>query len=231
VAGSADEASMATLARGKLRDKVPQLERALRGRMGAHQRFILARQLAHVDALDELIEQLSAEVEQRLRPFVEALVRLDTIPGVGPRTAETLLAELGPDLSRFPTAGHLASWAGMCPGNDESAGKRRSGKSRKGDQWLRSALIEAAQAAARTRGSYLGAQFRRIAARRGKKKALVAVGHTILVIAYHLLKHGGTYEDLGANYFDERDRQAVARRLIRRLEALGYDVTPRDSAA
>src|SRR5262249_6836084 len=161
---------------------------------------------------------------QRLRPFVEALVRLDTIPGVGPRTAETLLAEIGPDLSRFPTAGHLASWAGMCPGNDESAGKRRSGKTRNGDQWLRSALIEAAQAPARTRGSYLGAQFRRIAARRGKKKALVAVGHTILVIAYHLLTEQADYCELGSLYFDQRDQERVTRRLVSRLQALGYIV-------
>jgi transposase len=225
VAGTSDPASLAELAHGKLRDKLPQLERALTGRVGAHQRFLLAQQLAHLDALDELIERLSAEVQQRLRPFVAAVARLDTIPGVGSRTAETLVAELGVDLSRFPTAAHLASWAGMCPGNDESAGKRRSGKTRKGDPWLRSILIEAAQAAGRTRGTYLRAQYHRLAARRGKKKALVAVGHSILVIAYHLLRQQTTYRDLGPLYFDQHDEHRVTRRLVHRLQALGYTVS------
>jgi transposase len=225
VAGTADPASLAELATGKLRTKLPQLERALTGRVGAHQRFLLAQQLAHVDALDELIERLSAEVQERLRPFVATVARLDTIPGVGLRTAETLVAEIGTDLGRFPTSGHLASWAGMCPGNDESAGKRRTGTTRKGDQWLRSALIEAAQAAGRSRGTYLAAQYHRLAARRGKKKALVAVGHTILVIAYHLLTEQTEYRDLGPLHFDQRDQPHVARRLVNRLQALGYTVT------
>jgi transposase len=225
VAGTGDPGSLAELATGKLRTKLPQLERALTGRVGAHQRFLLAQQLAHVDALDELIERLSAEVQERLRPFVAAVARLDTIPGVGLRTAETLVAEIGTDLARFPTSGHLASWAGMCPGNDESAGKRRSGTTRKGDQWLRAALIEAAQAAGRSRGTYLGAQYHRLAARRGKKKALVAVGHTILVIAYHLLTEQTEYRDLGPLHFDQRDEPRVTRRLVNRLQALGYTVT------
>jgi transposase len=225
VAGTGDPGSLAELATGKLRTKLPQLERALTGRVGAHQRFLLAQQLAHVDALDELIERLSAEVQERLRPFVAAVARLDTIPGVGLRTAETLVAEIGTDLARFPTSGHLASWAGMCPGNDESAGKRRTGTTRKGDQWLRAALIEAAQAAGRSRGTYLGAQYHRLAARRGKKKALVAVGHTILVIAYHLLTEQTEYRDLGPLHFDQRDEPRVTRRLVNRLQALGYTVT------
>jgi transposase len=225
VAGTGDPGSLAELATGKLRTKLPQLERALTGRVGAHQRFLLAQQLAHVDALDELIERLSAEVQERLRPFVAAVARLDTIPGVGLRTAETLVAEIGTDLARFPTSGHLASWAGMCPGNDESAGKRRTGTTRKGDQWLRAALIEAAQAAGRSRGTYLGAQYHRLAARRGKKKALVAVGHTILVIAYHLLTEQTEYRDLGPLHFDQRDQPRVTRRLVNRLQALGYTVT------
>ena len=224
VAGTSDPTSLAELARGKLRDKLPLLERALTGRVGAHQRFLLAQQLAHLESLDELIERLNAEVSERLRPFVTALARLDTIPGVGPRTAETLVAELGTDLHRFPTAAHLASWAGLCPGNDESAGKRRSGKTRKGDPWLRTALIEAAQAAGRTRGTYLAAQYHRLAGRRGKKKALVAVGHTILVIAYHLLTEQTDYRELGPLHFDQRDEQRVTRRLIHRLQALGYRV-------
>ena len=231
VSGTDDPVRLADLARGKLRDKVPQLERALRGRIGAHQRFMLAQQLAHLDALDELIERVSAEVTERLRPFVAAVARLDTIPGVGLRTAETLIAELGADVSRFTSAAHLASWAGMCPGNDASAGKRRSGTTRKGDPWLRAALIEAAQAAAHTRSSYLRAQYHRLAARRGKKKALVAVGHTILVIAYHLLHDQTAYRDLGPTYFDQRDHERLSRRLVKRLEGLGYTVNLERPAA
>ena len=224
VAGTTDAAQLADLAKGKLRDKLPQLERALAGQVGPHQRFLLAQQLAHLASLDELIERVSAEVEQRLRPVQDAVDRLDTIPGVGRRTAEALVAEIGADLRRFPSAGHLASWAGMCPGNNESAGKRKSGKTRKGDRWLRIALIEAAHAASRTRGTYLAAQYHRLLARRGKKKAIVALGHTILTIAYHLLTRTTDYQELGALYFDERDQQRVTRRLVHRLEALGYTV-------
>lgn len=224
VAGTTEPRVLAELARGRLRDKLPQLERALAGQFGPHQRFLLAQQLAHLDALDELIEQLSQEVEARLRPFVAAMRRLDTIPGVGQRTAEILLAELGSDLGRFPSAAHLASWAGMCPGNNESAGKRKSGRTRKGDPWLRAALIEAAHGAARSRHTYLGAQYRRLLARRGHKKAIVAVGHTILTIAYHLLTDATEYQDLGAEYFDRRDQRHLTRRLVHRLEALGYTV-------
>ena len=231
VAGNHDLNLVAELARGRLRDKVPQLQRALRGRVGAHQRVLLAQQLAHLDSLDELIEQLTAEVRQRMRPFQTALARLDTLPGVALQTAETVVAELGADLSRFPSAAHLASWAGLCPGNDESAGKRRSGKMRKGDPWLRAALIQAAQAAARTRGTYLSAQYHRLAARRGKKKATAAVAHTILSIAYHLLTRQTDYTDLGPTYFDQHDHQRVTRRLVSRLEGLGYTVQLEPSAA
>jgi transposase len=224
IAGRTDAAALADLAKGRLRDKLPQLERALTGRVGAHQRFLVAAQLAHVDFLDDAIARVSAEIRARLDPHREAITRLDTIPGVGERTAEVLVAEIGTDMTRFPTARHLASWAGMCPGNHASAGKRPSGRTRRGSPWLRSALIEAAQAAARTKGSYLSAQYHRLAARRGKKKAAVAVGHTILIIAYHLLSRGRTYDELGAGYFDERDRHALERRLVRRLERLGYKV-------
>jgi hypothetical protein len=147
-----------------------------------------------------------------------------TIPGVGPRTAQTILTEVGGDMSRFPSGAHLASWAAICPGNSESAGKQKSGRTRKGSPWLRGALVEAAHSAGRT-NSYLGAQHHRLAARRGAKRASVAVGHTILLIAYQLLSKGGTYEDLGVNYFDERDRRRVEQRLVRRLEALGYNVS------
>src|SRR5215207_10413845 len=162
---------------------------------------------------------------KRLRTCASAVAQLDPIPGVGPSLAEALIAEIGTDRRRFPTPAHLASWAGMCPGNDESAGKRRSGKTRKGSPWLRSALIEAARAAGRSKGTYLAAQYHRLAARRGTKRAAVAVGHTILVIAYHVLNEGDIYRDLGERYFDERDRHAVERRLVARLVGLGYKVS------
>jgi len=225
LAGTTDAAVLADLARGQLRAKLPQLERALAGRSGQHQQFLLARQLAHIDYLDELIAQVSAEIAERLRPFDDAIRRLDTLPGVGRRTAEDLLAEIGTDMTRFPTAGHLASWAAMCPGNHESAGRQRSGKTRKGNKWLRGLLIEAAHAAARKKGSYPAAQYRRLAARRGKKRAAVAVGHTLLRMAYYILSRATTYQELGGNYFDERDRAGVERRLVQRLEQLGYTVT------
>jgi transposase len=233
LADGPDPARLADLARGRLREKLPELERALTGRVGPHQRFLLAQQLAHIDYLDAAVERVSAEVVERLRPEDETLSRLATIPGVGRRIAEIVAAELGLDVARFPSAGHLAAWAGVAPGNHESAGKRLSGKARKGSPWLRTALVEAAQAAARTKGTYLAAQYRRLAPRRGQKRAVVAVAHTILVIVYHLLRDQTTYRELGASYFDERERQEVERRLVRRLEALGNTVTlqPKEPAA
>jgi transposase len=225
VAGTTDTAALANLALGRLREKLPALQRALVGSVSAHHRFLLAEQLAHIDALEQSIERVSAEIGERLRPFDEEMARLETIPGVGRRSAEVLLAEVGTDMGRFPTAAHLASWAGMCPGNNESAGKRRTGKTRKGDPWLRTALVEMAHAAGRAKQTYLGAHYHRLAGRRGKKKAAVAVGHTLLVIVYQLLKGAQTYQDLGPNYFDERDRKGVERRLIQRLQGLGYYVT------
>lgn len=233
LAGTTDPALLADLARGKLRAKLPALERALVGTPGLHQHFLLARQLAHIDFLDETVEQVSAEIAERLRPFAAALERLDAIPGVGQYTAEVLLAEIGADMSRFPSAGHLAAWAGMCPGNYESAGKRQKGKTRKGSKWLRTALLEAARAAARKKGSYLAAQYHRLVPRLGKKKAAVAVGHSILRIAYYLLQRDTTYTELGGTYFDERYRGRTERRLVRGLEKLGFAVTltPKDPAA
>lgn len=231
VAGSTGAEAIADLAKGRLREKIPQLERALVGRFGAHQRFMIAQQLAHIDFLDETIERLNAEIKERMRPFEEELSRLEDIPGVGRRTAEIIVAEIGVDMGRFPTDSHIASWAGMCPGNNESAGKHHSGKTRKGNPWLRVALVEAAQAAGRSKNTYLAAQYHRLAARRGKKKAAVAVGHSILVVAYHLIKYKTTFHDLGGRYFDERDRQAVQRRLVHRLEGLGYKVSLEPVAA
>ena len=207
-----------------MRAKRGLLERALAGRMEAHQRFLLTEQLCHIDALDEGIARVSGEIAERMRPFADALERLDTIPGIGQRMAEILVAEIGTDMRRFPSAAHLASWAGMCPGNQESAGKRKTGRTRKGNVWLRAALIESAHSLGRGRGTYLAAQYRRLTARRGKKKAAVAVGHAILVIAYHLLSRETTYSDMGADYFDRRDEQHLTRHLVQRLEALGYAV-------
>jgi transposase len=230
VAGAEDTAALAQLAQGRLREKIPELEQALAGRVDAHHRFMLTEHLAHIDFLETAIARVSAEIADRLRPVTETVERLDTIPGIGQYLAEALIAEIGTDMSRFPTAAHLASWAGMCPGNHESAGKRRSGRTRKGSPWLRTLLVQAAHAGARKKDTYLGAQYRRLAARRGKSRAAVAVGHTILVIAYHLLRDGTDYQDLGPRYFDERDRRAVERRLVHRLESLGYTVSLQPAA-
>jgi transposase len=170
---------------GRLRKKLPALERALEGHVGPHQRFLLAQQLMHLDSLQALIERVSAEIAERLRPYEALLVRLQTIPGVGRRTAEVLVTELGGDMSRFPTAAHLGTSAGVCPGNQESAGKRASGRVRKGNGWLREVLVEAAPSAGRAKDTYLAAQYRRLTARRGRKRAALAVAHTLLVIVYH----------------------------------------------
>jgi transposase len=202
--GETDPATIAGHATSRLQHKQEQLEQALRGVLGPHQRSLLLTQLRHIAFLDESIAALDAEVAQRLRPFEDILTRLDTIPGIGRRSAEDLVAAVGLDMSRFPTAGHLASWAKMCPSNNESAGKHGYERTGKGNPYLRTLLVEAAWAAARTRKTYLAAQYHRLAARRGAKRAAVAVGHTILVIAYHILKTGTAYQDLGANYFDER---------------------------
>jgi transposase len=225
VGGETDPTVLAELAQGKLRQKLPELRRALLGQFGAHQRFLVGEILAHIDFLDERIESLSQEIAERERPFEEAMQHLDTIPGVGQRIAEILVAELGgDDVGRFASARHLASWVGLCPGQNESAGKQRSGTTRKGNRWLRSVLVEAAYAARRSKDTYLSAQFARIAARRGVKRAAVAVAHSILVIVYHLLDEKHDYMDLGPAYFDQREHSRVTRRLQARLERLGYRV-------
>jgi transposase len=229
--GETDPAVLADLAKAKLRRKRAELVQALGAVPSAHHRFLIAEHLALIDELDATIARLDELIAEKLHPFEDELTRLDTIPGIDRRVAEGLLAEVGATVARWPTAGHLASWAGMCPGNDESAGRRRSGKTRKGDVWLRSLLVEAAHAAGRTKATYLGAQYRRLVPRRGKKKAAIAVGHSILVVAYCLLRDGATYNEPGADYFDRRDEVAVRRRLVRRLERLGYRVTVEPMAA
>jgi transposase len=225
VAGQRDTQQLASLAKGRLKEKRELLVQALSGRLKPHQSFLIAEHLAQIDYLEGAIERLSQQIEERLRPFEQEIAWLDTIPGVNRRTAEVLWAETGGDMGRFASARHLASWAGMCPGNNESAGKRRTGRTRKGSPWLRHCLIEAAHGAARAKNKYLSSQYHRVAARRGKKKAQVAVGHSILVITYHLLTRKQPYCDLGANYFDERDRQAVTKRCLTRLQKLGYQVS------
>lgn len=226
VDGTTDPEILAELARGRLRSKIPALREALEGRFSSHHALMVGRILSHIDYLDESIGELSTEIERvNFAPFSEEVELLETIPGVNRRTAEVLIAEIGADMSRFPTHSHLASWAGMCPGNDESAGKRRSGKTRKGSKWLRSALSEAAHAASRSKGTYLSAQYARLRGRRGPKKAAVAVGHSILVICYHVLERKVPYEDLGEDHFQRRRcDQAQAKRLVRQLEKLGHRV-------
>ncbi len=223
--GTTDPAVLADLARGRLRAKLPALRQALTGRFRPHHAFLVGQILAHLDYLDETIAALSQEIETHLHPFAGAVGRLRTIPGVDQRTAEVLVAEIGVDMGRFPTAGHLASWAGLCPGNNESAGKRKRGTTRKGCKWLRLALIEAALAATRKKGCALGARYRRILRHRGHKKAIVAVAHAILEIAYHLLAQETTYHELGAAYFDRRNAEQATRRYVRLLEHLGHRVT------
>ena len=226
IAGTHDPDVLAELARGRLRKKLPALRKALTGWFSPTHRVIVGELLAHLEYLDESIGRLSDDITAMIAPFVAEIDLLDTIPGVNRRSAEAVLAEIGPDMSRFPSSGNLASWAGMCPGNNESAGKRFSGKTRKGSKWLRTALVESAEAAARTKGTYLAAQYARIKGRHGHNKAIVAVAHSILVIAYHILQRGQPYNELGGDYFIERqNKDAYQRRLVKQLERMGYDVT------
>lgn len=227
IAGEQDPEALAELAKGRLRAKIPELERALSGRIRASHRLLLRLHLEHIDDLNSKIENLHEEIDRLMRPFDEdeQQERLDAIPGVGHDVAQVILAELGVDMSRFPSAAHAASWAGLAPGKNESAGKNRSGKITPGNRHLKTALIQAAHAASRTRDNYLAAQFRRLAARRGKKRAAVAVAHSILVIAYHMLRNGTEYYELGGDYFDRRNKAQLQRNLVKRLEGLGLQVT------
>jgi transposase len=224
LAGTTDPAVLADLARGKLRAKLPALRQALTGRFRGHHAFLVGQILAYLDYLDEAIATTSAEIEGQLAPFAPAVARLRTIPGVQQRTAEVLVAEIGVDMTRFPTAGHLVSWAGLCPGNNESAGKRLRGTTRKGCKWLRTALTEAALSAIRKKDCALGARYRRILRHRGHKKAIIAVAHAILEIGYHLLAREMTYQELGADYFARRDAARATQRYVRLLEHLGHRV-------
>jgi transposase len=225
LAGTTEPAALAELAKGRLRTKRDALERALAGRVTDHHRLLLTAHLTHIDFLNASIAHLSAAIADRLAPAAEELAWLDTIPGVGRPTAEVLLAEIGSDVARFPTPGHLASWAGMCPGNHRSAGKQRRGTTRKGSRFLRRALCEAAWAAVRKRGCSLGARYRRLVVRRGPKRAIVAVGHTILVLAYHLLQRREADREPEPERIDQRRRARLRQRALDQLRGLGYDVT------
>jgi transposase len=260
-AGQANARFLAELARGRLRAKIPQLEKALTGIVLPHHRFLLAQQLVHIDFLDEQIEEISAEIGRQLevmsRPpdrsesntgqgpeegsiagegepplsWLEAVALLDTIPGVDRRTAEKMLAEMGLDMSRFPTAGHLATWAGLAPGNHQSGGKRYSGRTTKGNKALTTTMVVAAWTAVRTKDTFLKARYHRLAARRGKKRAIVAVAHSMLVSAWHMLTYQQPYQELGGDYFDQRKKEAKVGYLIRRLEKLtggsvNIEITP-----
>jgi transposase len=251
VAGQTDAALMADLARGRMRNKIPELEKALTGIVQPHHRFLLVKQLSHIDFLDEQVEEISAEIEQQLErmswpdkpsepgtrtdgqapsqeadesemplTWNDAVALLDTIPGVDRRIAEVMLAEMGLDMSRFPTANHLASWAGLAPGNHQSGGKRYSGRTTKGNKPLSGAMVQGAWSASRTKGIFLKARYHRLAARRGKKRAIVAVAHSMLVSAWHMLTYRQPYQELGGDYFDERKKESKVNYLVRRLEKL-----------
>jgi len=226
ISGTRDPELLAELARGRLRAKLPVLKQALAGNFKPHHALIVLHILAHLDYLEETIATLSEEVERRLVPFAHKVENLCTITGVAQRTSQVILSELGPDMSRFASDRHAASWSKVCPGNDESAGKRRSGRTGKGNPYLRSTLIEAANAAARTKNTYLRAQYEQVKRRRGHKKAIAAVAHSILIAAYHVLKDDVPYNELGGDYFARRaDPQRLTRRLVAQLERLGHAVT------
>ena len=236
IAGKDDPEALAELAKGRMRNKIEELERALTGYVKDSHRRMLSWHLRHIDELNALLEEVEQEIDQLMRPFDEEgdlVARLDTIPGVDRKTAQVIIAELGIDMRRFPTAGHAAAWAGLAPGKNESAGRNRSARTLKANRYLKAALVQAAHAAGRSKDNYLAAQYRRLSARRGKKRAAVAVAHSILVIAYHLIERGTEYVDLGATYFDQRKKDTVQQQLVRRLEKLGFKVAlePLETAA
>jgi transposase len=236
IAGKDDPAALAQLAKARMRRKIDELERALTGRVKEIHRVMLRMHLEHIDDLNSKLEGLEAEIAKRLPPFDQddLLARLDTIPGVGPIVAQVIIAEIGVDMTRFRTADHLVSWAGLAPGKNESAGRNRSAKTRKANRYLRAVLVEAAHAIGRQpTDNYLAAKYHSLAGRRGKKRAAVAVARKILAIAYHIIRDGVVYHERGANYLDERNREAVQKRAVRRLEKLGFKVIlePLEAAA
>lgn len=225
IGGEEDPNQLAELARRRLRNKLPELREALRGHLTDHHRFMLRQLMDHLDYLDRQIAAFDQRIEVLMRPFQGAIQRLMTMPGVGLLTAQNVLAEIGTDMSRFPTDQHLASWAAMCPGNRESAGKRKSGHTNHGNRWLRTALVQAAWAASHSKKTYMAAQYRRLAGRRGKKRAIVAVGHSMLVMMYHMLRDKVEYQELGPDYLDKLQPLRLTTYLVKRLESLGHKVT------
>lgn len=223
--GGQTPAQMADLARQKMRAKIPQLREALVGNVTDHHRFVLAELMDQLRDLESRIERFSRRIEEISVPFAPAIQRIAELPGFDARTAQVLISEIGNDMTRFPTEHHLSSWAGICPGNNESGGKRKSGRTTKGSRWLRTTLVQAAWAASHTKNSYFRAQYRRLAGKRGKKRALVAVAHSLLVVVYHVLLTGRPFEDLGVAYFDKLDAARIVKSHVRRLESLGYKVT------
>jgi transposase len=225
-AGERDPDRLAEMAKQKLRAKIVDLRQAVPGRFNDHHARMVKELLAHIDYLQASVARLDEQIDVMMIPFVPARDRLDTIPGIAKRTAEIIIAEIGVDMTRFATPGHLASWAGLCPGNNESAGKHRATTTRSGNPWLTSALVEAAWSASRTKGCYLGVRFWRIAKRRGQQRALIAIAHTILVICWHLINDETTFDELGTDYLAGRDQPERRRRLlVGQLEQLGYTVT------
>jgi transposase len=224
IAGVTDPERLAALARGRLKASPAELRAALHGRITAHHRFLLQLHLAQIDALETAVREVEARLGDALAPFRPALDHLITMPGVSETVARVLVAEIGFDMTRFPTAGHLVSWAGLCPRLDESAGKRRSTRTRPSNPWLKTTLVQAAWAAARKKEGYLRAQFLRIKSRRGPKKAILAVAASMLTAAYYMLRDGVDYRDLGADHFDRRDKAKLAKRLVARLHDLGFTV-------
>jgi transposase len=225
LAGERDPEALADLAKGRRRATLPELRRALDGRVQPHHRVLIERILAHLDFLEEALAQLPPALDQYLAPFADAVALLDTLPGVDAEAAAVIVAEIGTDLSRFAAAKHLASWAGLCPGNKQRGGKRLNAKASKGDRWLRGVLGEVAWAISHTRGNSLAAQDHRLARRRGKSKAILAVAHSVLVIAYHILRDRRPYTELGADYFDRLDAERVERYHVTKLRQLGDEVT------
>jgi transposase len=226
IRGTMSPAEIADLGRQKLRRKIPQLTAALNGKVSEHHQFMLKLLLDQIEQFEDQVAKLDRRIEEVMSPLERTAVeQLDEIPGIDRRAAQNVLAEIGTDMGRFPTSGHLASWAGLCPGNNQSGGKRRSGRMTEGNRWVKATLNQCAWAASRKKGSYFGAQHRRIAARRGAKRATMAVAHSQLGICWELLKHGQCYQDLGANYFDTINEDRVKRSLVKRLEKLGYAVT------